>query len=107
MQFLKGENGGKSRFLFQPMKRILKQADIDEIKAYLIGGQFPGNLTKSKKQSFVRKANQYKLIDNELYLANSGTSTMMVVADDDSEKRLRILTELHGTKHNGMSFPDI
>jgi len=89
------------------MKRILKHADIDEIKAYLIGGQFPGNLTKSKKQSFVRKANQYKLIDNELYLANSGTSTMMVVADDDSEKRLRILTELHGTKHNGMSFPDI
>jgi len=65
------------------MKRILKQADIDEIKAYLIGGQFPGNLTKSKRQSFARKANQYKLIDNELYLANSGTS-MMTIAKSSS-----------------------
>jgi len=65
------------------MKRILKQTDIDGKKAYLIGGQFPDNLTKGKRQSFIRKANRYKLIDNELYLTNSGTS-MMTIAKSSS-----------------------
>ena len=83
------------------MKLTLTVEDYVEIVYYLTAGEFPADLDKAQRRTFLRRAQQFCMVDDKLY-GVEGNTHLRVVPDNDPVALSAALQELHMPNHIGM-----